>query len=233
MGLDQQRFELRPPPCVPAGRQRPQRVAVIALAPGDDHAALRLPGLDEILSRHLERRLDRFGPAADEIDVIDAVGRVLDQPVGQTLGGFGGEEGRVGVGERVQLPMQRRDHVGMAVAEAGHRGAARGVEIAPALGVDDLEAGTRDGDGQDGICSAMQNVRHNGFTSRGRRTGHPSRPGGQTKWRKGHRRRRHDASSSRSRRTAGARPRPTIRRCRRAPTNWLGPRPNVWNAARR
>ena len=42
MRLDQQRREGRAAPFVAAGRQRAQRIAVIALAAGDDVAALRL-----------------------------------------------------------------------------------------------------------------------------------------------------------------------------------------------
>ena len=41
------------------------------------------PRLDEILPRHLERRLDRLRPAGHEIDVADALRRVGDQPVGE------------------------------------------------------------------------------------------------------------------------------------------------------
>ena len=47
-------------------RKRAERIAVIALAPRDDMAALGLADLDEILARHLERRLDRLGAAADQ-----------------------------------------------------------------------------------------------------------------------------------------------------------------------
>src|SRR3546814_14966418 len=64
MGLDEQRLELRAAPLVAAGGQGPQGVAVVALAAGDDVAALRLALLDEVLSRHLQGRLDGFGTAA-------------------------------------------------------------------------------------------------------------------------------------------------------------------------
>ncbi len=74
MGLDQQGLELGPPPGVAADRKRAQRVAVIALAPRDDMAALRLTDLDKILARHLERRLDRLRTAADQIDVAQPGG---------------------------------------------------------------------------------------------------------------------------------------------------------------
>ena len=127
--VDQQRRELRAPPLVAADRERAQRVAVVALPPGDEVRALRLPDLDEVLARHLERRLDRLRAAADEVDVAHAGGRVRDQLVGQRLGDLGGEEARVRVGEPVDLRVHRREHVGVAVAEAGHRGAAAGVEV--------------------------------------------------------------------------------------------------------
>ncbi len=163
MGLDQERLELRAPPRVAAGRERAERVAVIALAPRDDMAALRFAGLDEILARHLERRLDRLRTAAHEIDAIESGRRVLDQAVGEALGDIGGEEARMRIGERVELRAQGGEHVGMAVAEAGDGRASRRVEIAPAVGVDDLDAGAGNGDRHDNVCGAMQNMRHERF----------------------------------------------------------------------
>ena len=146
MGLDQQGLELGAPPGVAADRKRAERVAVIALAPRNDMAALRLADLDEILARHLERRLDRLRTAADQIDMAQSRRRVLDQPVGQTLGDFGREEGGVRIGQRVELAPHRGQYVRMPMAEARDRRAARCVEIKPALGVDDLDAraGNRD-----------------------------------------------------------------------------------------
>src|SRR3546814_4036643 len=85
MGLDEQRLELRAAPLVAAGGQGPQGVAVVALAAGDDVAALRLALLDEVLSRHLQGRLDGFGTAAHQVDVIQPGRRVRDQAVGQAL----------------------------------------------------------------------------------------------------------------------------------------------------
>ena len=53
---------------LPPTAEGAERIAVIALAPGDDMAALRLADLDKILARHLERRLDRLRTAAHQID---------------------------------------------------------------------------------------------------------------------------------------------------------------------
>ncbi len=164
--LDEERLELRPPPGVAAGRERAKRVAVIALAPRDHVGALRLADLDEILPRHLERRFDRFRSAAHEKDVVKPRRSVLDQAIGKAFGRFGGEEGGVGVGERIELPVQSGEHVRVAVAEAGDRCASRGVEVAPAVGVDDLDARPGHGDRHDSVRGAMQNMRHGRFRGR-------------------------------------------------------------------
>ena len=74
VGLDQQRLELRAPPFVAAGRERAERIAVIALPARDDVPTARLAFLDEILPRQLQRRLDRLRAAADEIDMTKARG---------------------------------------------------------------------------------------------------------------------------------------------------------------
>ena len=116
--LDQERLELRAPPRISAGGEGAERVAVVALAAGDDMAALRLADLDEILARHLERRLHRLRAAAYQIDVIEAGGGVLDQTVGEAFGGLGGEKGGMRVGELIELLAHGGEHVRMSVAEA-------------------------------------------------------------------------------------------------------------------
>ena len=64
--------------------------------------------------------------------------------------------------------MQRRDHVGMAVAEAGDGRAAGGVDVTLARGVEDLDAPTADGDGQIGVGDAMEDMTHGcGVSERG------------------------------------------------------------------
>ena len=44
------------------------------------------------------------------------------------------------IGELVELGMQRGEHVRMAVAEARHCGAARGIDVAASVGVDQFDA---------------------------------------------------------------------------------------------
>ena len=160
MGLDQQGLELGPPPGVAADRKRPQRVAVIALAARDDMGPLGLTDLDKILARHLERRLDRFRAAADQVDMAEAGRSVLDQAVGQALGDLGGEKGRVRIGQRVELLAHRGHDVRMPVAEARDRRAARRVEVASTLSVDDLDARAGNRDRHPSVWGAMQNMRH-------------------------------------------------------------------------
>ena len=86
---------------------------MVALAPRDQIAALRLAALDEILARQLERRLDRLRSAADEEDVVEPRRRVRDEVVGELLGGLRGEEARVRVFELCRAarasPRSRRD----------------------------------------------------------------------------------------------------------------------------
>ena len=119
---------------------------MIALAPGNEAAALRLADLEEILARHLERGLDALRAAGHEIDRGDAGRRVGDQRVGQRFGDIGGEERGVGVGEAVDLRLHRLRDLGVVVAEARHRGATARIDVALALGVLDMDAVAARGD---------------------------------------------------------------------------------------
>ncbi len=158
--VDQQRRELRAPPGVAADRQRAERVAVIALATRDEVPTLRLPDLDEVLARHLQRRLDRLGATRHEVDLADTRRRVLDQQVGQRLGHFGGEKAGVRVSQPVDLRVHRCDHVRMPVAEARHRGAARCVDVLPAVGVAQHHAAARERHRQRAAERAVKHVCH-------------------------------------------------------------------------
>ena len=116
LDVDQKRRELSPPPRVAAHRERAERVAVIALAPRDENAALRFANLDEILPRHLEGGFDGFRTTAYEVDMACSGRRRADQPIGELLRRLGREKACVRVGELVDLRMHRRQHLGMAMA---------------------------------------------------------------------------------------------------------------------
>jgi len=140
VGLDQQRRVFLAPPGIAPRRQGAQRVAVIALTPGDQAVPLGRPRLQMILPRQLDRGLDRFGPAGQQIDPVDPLGRLGNQQIGQVLGRLGGEEPGMGKGHLVQLAMDRRPDIGIGMAKAGHRRAARAVQIRPPLGVEEITA---------------------------------------------------------------------------------------------
>jgi hypothetical protein len=119
VGFDQERAKLGPAPFIAAGRQRAQGVAMIALSPRDDVPAPSLALFDEILTGHLERRLDRLGPAAHQVDMVYSSRRILDQAVGQLLGNIRGEEPGMGIGQRVELLVKCCKNIRVAVAETG------------------------------------------------------------------------------------------------------------------
>jgi hypothetical protein len=122
----------RPAQEVAADRQRPQGVAVIALAPGDEAAALGLALVHEVLADQLDGRLVGLGAAGDEIDPAQLAWRPLDQVRGQVLGSLGGEEVGVGVGDLVELVLDRLDHRAVAADRHGIAVARRAVKD-PAL----------------------------------------------------------------------------------------------------
>ena len=86
---------------------------MITLPSRYDGAPLRLAGLDKVLAGELERCLDCFRPAADKIDVPDAVWRVRNEFVGQLFGGLSRKEACMRIGEPIKLEMHCREHVGM------------------------------------------------------------------------------------------------------------------------
>ena len=156
----QHRGELLAPERIAADRQRAERVAVIALPAADEVLALRLAHLDAVLPRHFERSLHRLRAARDVIDMCDPVRRMCDQMIGETFGNLGREERAVHVGKLAHLLDDRRIDRWMPVAEAGYGGAAAGVDIALARGIDDLDAFAADGHRQ-GVAAgdlAMQNA---------------------------------------------------------------------------
>ena len=143
-----------------ADRQRAQRDAVIALPARDELGALQLALLDEVVARHLQAGLDRLRAAAAEVHVGHAARGVCDQMIGQLLGDPRREEAGVRVGDRVELLVHGGQHVGMAMAEAGHGRAARRVDVLLAGLVRDADAGALGGDRILLVDRAVQDVCH-------------------------------------------------------------------------
>src|SRR5581483_7586331 len=69
-------------------------------------------------------------------------------------------EARMGVGQLVELGVHGREHVGVAVAEAGDGGAARGVDVLPAAGIPDADALPALGHGVAVSDGAMEDAGH-------------------------------------------------------------------------
>src|SRR4029453_18438811 len=115
---------------------------------------------DEVLPRHLERGFDGLRAAAHEVRVADAWRRGADELLGQRLGRLRGKETRMRGREAVDLRVHRREDVGMAVAEARHRGAAGRVEILFAAGVDQPGAVAADGNGRGRTKLAVKDAAH-------------------------------------------------------------------------
>ena len=160
--LHQQRGIQRPALHVAADGERAQRVAVIAHAPGDEAAAAGLAGLDEILPRQLERHLHRLGAAADEGDPAgpEPGRRPRDQMRRQLLRRVAAEEAAMRVRQTPDLLLHRRDHGGVGMAEAGDGGAARRIEVAPPLRVDQMNPLSARGAARRVVKVAMQDSAH-------------------------------------------------------------------------
>ena len=145
---------------VAAGRQRAERVAVVALPPGDEARALRLADLDEVLPRQLQRRLVPLRAGGAEPGVGQPARRVAHQRVGQPLRALAGEQAGMRVGELVELRLDRGDDARVPMAEAGHRGAARAVDDrAPRLVVE-VDALAAERQRRVGPQAAVDDARH-------------------------------------------------------------------------
>jgi hypothetical protein len=92
--------------------------------------------------------------------VAEAGGRICDQPVGKRLGRLGGEEAGVGVGDLVELGAERREDVGMAMAETGDGRAAGGLDVGASVGIEKLDAFAADGNRQRGVDLAVKDMGH-------------------------------------------------------------------------
>ncbi len=66
----------------------------------------------------------------------------------------------MGVGERVELRVQRGEHVRMTVPQAGHRRAAARVDVAPPVVVEYLDSLAADGHGREAVGGAVEQTGH-------------------------------------------------------------------------
>jgi hypothetical protein len=135
---------------------------VVALAAGDEAAPLGLAALEKVLAGDFQRCLDGFRAAGDEVNPRQALGGLGDQLVGKPLRRLAGEKARVGKGQAVQLRLDRIDDPRVIMAERRHGGAAGGVQIALAIGVDDVHALAAHGHRRLGPGMTVEDVTHGG-----------------------------------------------------------------------
>ena len=160
MRVDEERCEHRAPAGIAADRERAERVAVIALSPRDKEAAIGLADLDEILTRHLQRRLDRLRSAADQIYVLQSLGRAAGQVIGKSLCRLGREKAGVRERQSIDLRVHRRGDDRVTMAQAGHRSAAAGVEVLLASRVEQEDAFAADRNRRGDVQMPMEDVGH-------------------------------------------------------------------------
>jgi len=158
--LEQQRSELLALLFPSADRQRAQGYAVIALAARNDVSPLRLPKLDKILPRQLERGLDCLRSAAHEEDTTDTFRRARDQLVGELFGYISREEARMCVSQTVELLAHRGEHVRMRMSQAGDRRPAGSIDILASGRIADDDALSLRGDRIGVTGLTMKNVSH-------------------------------------------------------------------------
>ena len=127
-GAGQQWRIRQPARRIAAQGERAQRIAVVGLAAGDEAGPVGLANLQEILPGHLQRGLNRLGPAGDEIGIGEAARFVANQCVGQFLSRRGREKAGMGIGEACGLVLDRLDNAGMLMTEATDRRPARGIQ---------------------------------------------------------------------------------------------------------
>jgi len=93
-----------------------------------------------VLARELQRGLDGLGAGREEVGEVQALRVQPAQLGGESFGGFVRERRAVDVGDLADLLGDGVGELRRAVAQVGDVGAAAGVEVAPALGVDEPAA---------------------------------------------------------------------------------------------
>ena len=133
--LAQDRLVIFPPHHVPARRQRAKRGAMIRLPSRDRADSSRLPDLQEILPRELDRRFVALGPRGTEPRAGQPARFVMQQDLRQIFGRLVGERSGVSIGHGRGLTRDRLGHAAVAVAEGSDRRATGGIDDRAAVAV--------------------------------------------------------------------------------------------------
>ena len=88
---------------VAAQRQGCDRVAVVALATGDEVPSSGFAAFNEILPRELHGGLVRLGTPGGEVDLAETDWSLSDQMLRQQFCRFAGEEAGMGIGQPIEL----------------------------------------------------------------------------------------------------------------------------------
>ena len=121
-------------------RQGAKGGAMIARIARDHLPARSLPDRDRILPRQLDGAFHRLGSAGDKEDFLHAFRRERCHPGGKLFACLGFEMQPVAEGGFLHLPTHGVQHPGIGMADIGHHGAGRAVEIAPAVNIPHVHA---------------------------------------------------------------------------------------------
>ena len=111
-----------------------------------------------ILARELQRRFDCFRAATGEPDAVERARRELRDQRRQFFGRFGREEARVRIFETRGLLSDRCNDVGAAVTQAGNRGPATRIQVAPSVIADDEDSLSTDCNRKPPRCEPVKDV---------------------------------------------------------------------------
>src|SRR5690606_30218845 len=123
-----------------ADGDRAERVAVIGVLEVDEAPLLGAAGELPVLEGELEGDLHRGGAVVGVEDALEAGRGELGQPGGELGGGGVGQAEQGGVGEAVELVADGLVDLGAVVAVDGDPEGGDAVEVAAALGVDEVVA---------------------------------------------------------------------------------------------
>ena len=113
---------------------------MIGLAAGDEDRAIGFPDFDEILARHFERSFHCFRATRGKIDPVQPIGCTGHHTVGQRFHGFVGEKGGMGKRHGRALPVDRGNHILVAVPQTRDSRARAGIQITLAVAVNHIGA---------------------------------------------------------------------------------------------